>query len=64
MTLTRALPRRLVFSSVLAAGAGLALGAGTVAGLGLAYWGVRRAWRTVGGVPTDFAVYSRIADRP
>lgn len=24
--------------------------------------GVRRAWRTVGGVPTDFAVYSRIAD--
>jgi RimJ/RimL family protein N-acetyltransferase len=26
--------------------------------------GVRRAWRTVGGVPTDFAVYSRIADQP
>ena len=24
--------------------------------------GVRRAWRTVGGVPTDHAVYSRIAD--
>jgi len=24
--------------------------------------GVRRAWRAVGGVPTDFAVYGRIAD--
>jgi RimJ/RimL family protein N-acetyltransferase len=24
--------------------------------------GVRRAWRTVRGVPTDFALYSRLAD--
>jgi RimJ/RimL family protein N-acetyltransferase len=24
--------------------------------------GVRRAWRTVAGVPTDFAVYARFAD--
>jgi RimJ/RimL family protein N-acetyltransferase len=25
--------------------------------------GERRAWRTVRGVPTDFAVYSRVIDR-
>ena len=24
--------------------------------------GVRRAWRTVGGVPADFALYGRVAD--
>jgi RimJ/RimL family protein N-acetyltransferase len=29
---------------------------------GFAAEGVRRAWRAVGGVPTDFALYSRIAD--
>jgi ribosomal-protein-alanine N-acetyltransferase len=26
--------------------------------------GIRRSWRTVAGVPTDFAVYARTADRP
>jgi RimJ/RimL family protein N-acetyltransferase len=26
--------------------------------------GIRRAWRTVAGVPTDFALYARLADRP
>ncbi|HEY4410768.1 MAG TPA: GNAT family N-acetyltransferase [Acidimicrobiia bacterium] len=31
---------------------------------GFGFEGVRRAWRTVGGVPTDFAVYSRICGGP
>jgi RimJ/RimL family protein N-acetyltransferase len=30
---------------------------------GFEFEGVRRAWRTVDGVPTDFAVYGRIADQ-
>jgi RimJ/RimL family protein N-acetyltransferase len=29
---------------------------------GFDFEGVRRAWRTVGGVPADFVTYSRIAD--
>ena len=24
--------------------------------------GVRRSWRTVGGIPADFAIYARVAD--
>jgi len=45
MTLNRTLARRLIFGGAIAGGATLALGAGTAAGIGLGYWGVRQALR-------------------
>lgn len=45
MTFTRALTRKMVIGGAVIGGAGFALGAGTIAGLGLAYWGVRQVWR-------------------
>src|SRR5947199_2208850 len=45
MSLTRTLARRLIFGGAIAGGATLALGAGTAAGSGFGYWGVRQALR-------------------
>jgi short-subunit dehydrogenase len=45
MTLTRSLARNLIFGGAVMGGASLGLGAGAVAGLGLAYWGFRQARR-------------------
>jgi short-subunit dehydrogenase len=45
MTLTRSLARRLIFSGAIVSGASVGIGAGAVAGLGLAYWGFRQARR-------------------
>lgn len=45
MTLIRSLTRKAVFGGALVTGAGLAVGAGTVAGLSLAYWGLRQMRR-------------------
>ena len=45
MTLTRSLARKLAFGGAVVSGAGLGIGAGAVAGLGLAYWGYKRARR-------------------
>lgn len=42
MTLARALSRKMLIGGAVLGGAGLAVGAGTVAGLGFAYWGFRR----------------------
>jgi len=45
MTRYRSLRRRVRFGAAVFGGAGLAVGVGTVAGLGLAYWGARRSRR-------------------
>jgi short-subunit dehydrogenase len=45
MTLPRLLTRKLIFGGAVLGGAGLGIGAGAVAGLGLAYWGVRQMRR-------------------
>jgi short-subunit dehydrogenase len=45
MSLTRSLTRKLIFGGAVVGGASLGLGAGAVAGLGLAYWGLRQARR-------------------
>jgi RimJ/RimL family protein N-acetyltransferase len=46
------------------AAVGNAASRGVAEKAGFAFEGVRRAWRTVGGVPTDFAVYGRVGGRP
>jgi short-subunit dehydrogenase len=45
MRLRRVISRAVLVAGAVVGGAGLAVGAGTVAGLGLAYWGVRRLRR-------------------
>ena len=45
MSLTRSLTRKFIFGGAVLSGAGLGLGAGAVAGIGLAYWGVRQMRR-------------------
>jgi short-subunit dehydrogenase len=45
MTLIRSVFRKAVFGGAIVGGAGLGLSAGAVAGLGLAYWGVRQMRR-------------------
>ena len=45
MTLTRSLARKMIFSGAIISGASVGIGAGAVAGLGLAYWGFRQARR-------------------
>jgi short-subunit dehydrogenase len=44
-TLTRTIARQLIFSGAIVGGSALALGVGTAAGLGLAYWGIRESLR-------------------
>jgi short-subunit dehydrogenase len=45
MTLTQSLTRKLIFGGAVVSGAGVGIGAGSIAGLGLAYWGFRQARR-------------------
>src|SRR3954467_6804000 len=45
MTLTRSLARKMIFSGAIVSGASAGIGAGALAGLGLAYWGFRQARR-------------------
>jgi NAD(P)-dependent dehydrogenase (short-subunit alcohol dehydrogenase family) len=45
MTVRGRLARKLIFGGAILGGAGFALGAGTIAGLGLAYWGLRQVGR-------------------
>lgn len=45
MTLTRSLIRKAIFGTAVVGGASVGLGAGAVAGLGLAYWGFQQARR-------------------
>lgn len=45
MTLTRSLARKMIFSGAIISGASVGIGAGAIAGVGLAYWGFRQARR-------------------
>jgi short-subunit dehydrogenase len=45
MNLSRSLTRNLIFGGAIVSGAGVGIGAGAIASLGLAYWGFRQARR-------------------